>query len=514
MYRHSVLYRWIFPVLICTFIAGCSARDGMVPSPDVITWWVPNRAEEFARSMDRLPTFRALQDATEIALCFIHPPSGEHSQRFGSMLARGDLPDIISHDFVTDYPGGVQKALDDGVIRPLNQLIKRDAPNFSRFLAENPEVRELVTTSDGSIFCFPSLQTDRAIRTYMGPFARGDIFEALAIQAPRTIDEWTTTLAALHESPLVDVPLTFYGGSIRRTDIFIGAFDVGWGFYRNDRTVVYGALEPGFEEFLAVMAQWFDRGFIDAGFSVNSAARYSHRSTTRTVGIYVDYVSSMERYRTNLRKRDPEARFIPLRYPARDSGEMAEFGHLAPVLVPFASAYVTPTSGDPERAIRLLDFFYSPEGVRVFNFGIEGVSYELVDDQPVFRETLKTAPEGFTTALRRFVVAGPYRKDPAQFTQSLVLPEQRRAVELWSRTKAEDHRLPFFYPSSELSAELEGIMGRVQPYEEDMVVRFITGDVPIAYVEDFQDTLRRMGIERAIEIMQISLDARESGGSP
>ena len=44
----------------------------------------------------------------------------------------------------------------------------------------------------------------------------------------------------------------------------------------------------------------------------------------------------------------------------------------------------------------------------------------------------RTAPGGFSTALRQYVVSGPYVRDPRQFYQTLHREEQRLAVRLWS----------------------------------------------------------------------------------
>ncbi len=481
-----------------------TAEDGR----PLLTWWSPDRSRSYVKTMAELPVFKTLQDETGISLQFIHPSSGQHAEQFKAMLASGRLPDVISHDFVNDYPGGVEKAIEDDIIIPLNAVLKTDAPYFTAFLAGHPDVAEMLRTDDGRYFCFPSLQLEREIRTYMGPFYRADLFEDLRLEAPQTIDEWTAVLAELKKSEQVDIPLSFYGGSIRQTNAFIGAYGIGWGFYQTDGRVIYGPLESGFAAFISVLADWYKKGYIDPGFAVNSLRLYREQAGKKNIGILIDYVSKMDSYSHELETGNPESRFLPLRYPALFSGQRAEFGHLAPSIVPFACAYITSSCSDPSAAVRMLDYVYSPEGKQLFNFGIEGESFDLIEGAPVFRKELSDAPGGFTEAVKRYVVAGPYWKDPRQFEQFLYRPEQQQAVRLWADTNAAVHELPPLYPAAEESGELYAVMQRIVPYEEKRVLRIITGAEPVSSVGSFQQDLRYMGIERAVEIMQNSFDRK------
>ncbi len=488
-------------ITFCFFFESCNKEEPKREGRTTLTWWSPDRSGKYAKTMSGLPVYTELQAKTDISLIFIHPSSGQHAEQFRAMLASGDLPDIISHDFVNDYPGGVEKAINDGIIIPINDFLEGNAPYFTAFLEKNPEVAEMIRTESGRYFCFPSLQLERGIRTYMGPFYRADIFEELQIKPPCTIAEWTDALEKLKGSSAVDVPLSFYGGSIRQTNAFIGAFGIGWGFYHNNGTVVYGPMEDGFEMFISTLADWYEKGYIDPGFAVNSPRLYRKQVVRKNIGILIDYVSAMDIYSRELLRKNPKVKFSPIPYPSRIAGGKAEFGHLAPSFVSFASAYITSGCTDPETAARVLDYAYSPEGKVLFNFGIEGESFTYQNGAPVFLPEL-------AGTLKKYIIAGPYLKDPRQFTQSLYLPEQKKAVRLWADTNASIHELPPLYPSAEESGELDVIMRRIRPYEEDMVVRFVTGEEPLSNVPRFQRELRGMGIDRAVTIMQSCFDRK------
>jgi hypothetical protein len=65
-------------------------------------------------------------------------------------------------------------------------------------------------------------------------------------------------------------------------------------------------------------------------------------------------------------------------------------------------------------------------------------------------------------AIREYIIAGTYMKDPDQFRQMLIRPEQKQAALLWSSTKATAHLLPTHYLDAELGGELETIMRRIK----------------------------------------------------
>ena len=55
------------------------------------------------------------------------------------MVADGNLPDIIEYGWV-GYPGGPEKAISDGVIIALNDVIDQYCPNLKKYLSENPDI--------------------------------------------------------------------------------------------------------------------------------------------------------------------------------------------------------------------------------------------------------------------------------------------------------------------------------------------------------------------------------------
>jgi putative aldouronate transport system substrate-binding protein len=94
--------------------------------------------------------------------------------------------------------------------------------------------------------------------------------------------------------------------------------------------------------------------------------------------------------------------FEPLCYPVPVliNGEVAFTGHITPVLVHYASCYISSDNKDIEPTAKLLDYAYSKEGNLLINFDIPGESYELVDGQPQYTDDMLNHEDGFSNAVK------------------------------------------------------------------------------------------------------------------
>jgi putative aldouronate transport system substrate-binding protein len=170
-------------------------------------------------------------------------------------------------------------------------------------------------------------------------------------------------------------------------------------------------------------------------------------------------------------------------------------------------------------AAEFADYAYSEEGHILYNFGIEGESFEWTTEYPGFEgerwaeytDVMFNDPDGRTLSqmgglYTRSFYAGPIVQDRQYIFQYANRPSQRDAIQIWARTDVEDHMLPNVTATPEESEELAEIMSEVQTYREEMFVRFITGQEPLSNFDAFRARLEQMGIQRAIEIKQAGLE--------
>ena len=142
-------------VLVFTLTACGVEKDTGENDVNSLTYWVPMPSDLATRvsSFNEISMYKKREADTGIHINFVHPPNDQAAEQFKLMIASGDLPDIIEYNW-SAYTGGLQQAIKDGIVLPLNDYLDY-APNFKAALekgelAEN--YRRGSTTDDGYLY--------------------------------------------------------------------------------------------------------------------------------------------------------------------------------------------------------------------------------------------------------------------------------------------------------------------------------------------------------------------------
>ncbi|TYP78157.1 extracellular solute-binding protein [Paenibacillus methanolicus] len=482
-----------------------------------LTYWAEmnGNAAGIRSDFRDVPFFLEWQKQTGVKIAFLRPPGNQSKEAINVLLASGQLPDMIEHEWI-NYPGGPEKAIRDGHILRLNDLIERYAPNLRRYLAEHPDIDKQIRTADGSYYAFPFVQRDERLRTYQGPIIRKDWLDELGLPVPQTIDEWHEALQAFKARKGADAPLTFLGMPNPLNGIenggFVGAFGVKKGFYVDDDRVKYGPLGQGYKDFLALFRDWYAEGLIDRNFAaVDSVTQDVSMQTGRSGASIWNAGAGIGTWLPGLRQQDPNAKLVAAPYPVLRKGEKPKFGQRAPSVGASGGVAIAASSKNAEAAVRLLDYGYGPEGHMLFNFGTEGLTYEMKDGYPTYTDLILRNPDGLapSQALALYTRAsyfGPFVQDVRYMEQYYAMPEQQEAIRVWARTDASEHTLPATPKTEKESAELAAIMQEASTLVDDFSLKIILGIEPLERFDSFALELRALNIGRAIDIHQQALD--------
>ncbi|MDQ6419566.1 extracellular solute-binding protein [Paenibacillus sp. LHD-117] len=427
--------------------------------------------------------------------------------KFNYLLASGNLPDIFLNNWL-EYPGGPEKAIEQGYILPLNDVIDRYAPNFKRVLEENPEIDKMVKTDSGVYYAFPFIRSELD-RVYGGPIVRQDWLDELGLAVPTTIEEWHTMLKAFKDKKGATAPLTlrtlFMG---ERTAGFAGAFGVMGNFYVEDGKVTYGYLEPGYRNYLATMSQWYREGLIDKDFAVLDLETVDKKLTSGVSGATIGWHSYIEKYNLAAQAGDSAGRYAAAPYPTLIEGEVPKFGQLDNAYAGTSSAAIKATTKQLEAAVRWLDYAYSEEGSMLNTFGIEGVTYTMENGVPKYTELVVANPDGLSSDQVMLKYAHQTNFPMIQRDSRLEwkFEETNQALEIWKQTKHEDYLLPPITPTPEEASELSTLMGAISDYVKDAELRIILGVDPIEAYDDMVKQLELMGVDRVLEIKQAAYE--------
>jgi putative aldouronate transport system substrate-binding protein len=520
---------WIAIIGITVFTSGCfggnSTEERLSTQTETETA-IPERQgpatsrESFEYPMQGLPELTLMTEFPDMGMPNQGPIDEEYEKRtgiairhlggvpmqdnkFNYLLASGNLPDIFMNNWL-QFPGGPEKAIEQGYILPLNDAINRYAPNFKRMLEENPEIDKMVKTDSGIYYAFPFIRSETG-KVYGGPIVRKDWLDELGLPVPTTINEWYETLKAFKEKKGATAPLTlrtlFLG---ERTAGFAGAFGVMGNFYVEDGKVTYGYLEPKYREYLVTMSKWYREGLIDQDFAVLDLESVDKKLISGASGATIGWFSYIEKYNLAALHNDPAAHYTAAPYPSLIEGAIPKFGQLDNAYAGTSSGAIKATTKHLEAAVRWLDYGYSEEGSQLNTFGIEGVTYSLENGKPVYSDLVVANPDGLSSDQVMLQYAHQTNFPMIQHDSQLEwkFEETNQAVKVWRMTKHEDYLLPPITPTTEEASELSVLMDGIDEYVKDAELRIILGVDPIDAYDNMVKQLKLLGIERILEIKQ------------
>ena len=481
-----------------------------------LTYWCELNTNVSANytNMGDTPFGQGLMERTGVTITYLHPPTGQLNEQFNLILADGDLPDIMEYTWQS-YPGGPQKAIEDGNILALNDIIDQYCPNLKAYLEAHPDVDRQCKTDEGNYYMFPFVRGDDSLRVSTGLMIRQDWLNDLGLEMPTTIDEWHDVLTAFKTEKGATAPFAFEytTPSLRNNWPFMSAYNTTAEFYvGDDGKIHYGPAEENYKEFLATMNQWNKEGLLDPDMPTAQLDQVSAKMTSGASGASLGWIGSrMGVWTTAAKETDPNYDLEAAPVPTLNKGETAKMGPMDNVVVNNGGAAITTRCKDIEAAARLLDWAYSDEGHMYYNFGTEGESYTMENGEPVYTDLILNNPDGLPIAQAmsgyiRGNYNGPFVQDVRYAQQYYTMDCQKKAQATWTVPEASEHVLPPITPSSGESEEFSAIMNEINTYRDEMTLKFILGTESLDNFDKFVDTMNQMNLKRAIEIENSALD--------
>lgn len=482
--------------------------------PDKLTYWVElnANASQLVQNFGDTEFAKEWQKATNTEIEFQHPPVGQSTEAFNILCASGDYPDIIEYAWV-NYAGGPEAAIENNIIIPLNDVFDQYSPNMTAFLEEHEDMAKMLKTDAGNYYVYPGLRGTSAdyVSASEGFVIRKDYLDQLGLEVPETIDEWYTVLTAFKNELNIEIPFCMRSDHTDR--IFQGGFDSYDNFYVEDGVVKHGLIEPGRKEFLTEMHKWYEEGLLDNDWLVvDKKTQASYVTTGRCAATYAPGSSGIGTWLPAMQETDPNVELVSAPPVTSTKGQNAKFSQVNPVYSSSTtSAAISTSCQNIEAAARLLDYGYSEEGHMLNCFGIEGVSYEMVDGYPKYTELITDNPDGIAmsqimTMYNRGGSSGPFVLDDRIFEQTYEIPELQEALKLWAMTDMGTYLLPPVTPTADEATELAQIVNNINTYKQEMEAKFISGAESLDNFDAFVEQLKNLGIERAIEIQQKAYD--------
>ncbi len=471
----------------------------------------PNAAA-VVKSLGEIEMYKELERRTGIAVTFHHPAVGQEKEQFNLMIASGDLPDVIETNW-GNYPGGPSKALSDGTIVRLNDLIEQHAPNLSKILKENETVDKMIRTDAGDIYMLPTINLGK-YRSFDGPFFRKDWLDELGLPVPTTIGEWETTLRAFKEKKGAVAPFTATPSKLREFTMLPGAFGVTHSYYLEGGAVKYGPLQDGYKQYITLLHNWYKEGLLDPDTFANDGKKMESNMTSGKSGLIFGYIGGTMGTLTNsVRSSGGTFELVAAQYPVLNAGDRPKFVKRDPEVNANGQVGITKRNEHPAETVKWLDTFYGEEGALLKNFGVEGLTYTLEGGDPKYTDLIMKNPDQLSVAQAmgkyfRANYPSPGLADDRYIEQYYTLPEQQEAAKTFAAYAdvSLDHVLPPVTQTPEESEELARIEGEVLTYIDEMTAKFIMGVESLEKYGEFVEQLKKMKVERAVELKQAAYE--------
>ena len=508
-------------LLLSGVLTSCGTKDAGSGSPvtlngdaiypvqceDTLTYWMDldPRVEVSYGNFGDTPLAQELEKRTGIKVEYIHPQAGQSNEQFNIMLASNELPDLVTRNWAS-YSGGADSAIEEQYIYALNKPFEKYAPALTKYLKENPQVDKKIKTDAGNYFAFPFVRGEQWMACAQGLIIRKDWLDKLGMEEPRTLDELEAVLRGF-KTLGAKSPLVLSTGQLQ---MVLYAYGTAPDFYIDNGKVVYGYTTEACKKAIEKIASWYKEGLLDNNLVSVDNKYIQARVLNGDAGEYYGYVVSGMGAILDA-KPSEEFDLVAVAQPTIDGGK-PEFGYAEDDVLPASAVAISTNCKNVELATRFLDYGYTDEGHMLYNFGIEGESYNMVDGKPVFTDLITKNPDGLTFAqavvkYARSAYSGIFEHNPEYVKQSLTYPEhQQKAYDLWSNTNMVNHLMPPVTLLPEEQSESADIMNNISTYVAEKYVAFITGAESIDNFDEMVAQVNEYGLDRVIELRQAAYD--------
>lgn len=468
-------------------------------------------------SYNDLQALDFVEEKTGVRYVFNEVSFFSASEQFNLMIASGDWPDILKAGRY--YTGGLGQALSDDVILDLSDMLMENAPDYYRAIENADQVTKDSIRTDGKDLMLVSLYD-----TYIndgGAFVRGDLLDGIGAQWPDTFDgfiellyQWKDAYGSSHTYP------TDPGGGMSGAEAYFGSALFSFrsdtndlAVYVEDGNIYSGAISDGYRDYLELAAQLYTDGIFNAEFYVSELGRGDTMGYAAS-GDLVSWSGRADTMNDVLSYTSVEGAYV-VPVTTYFPGESGEYDFMDEIVYANTEGIsITTACLEPEMALQFFNWFYTQEGARLANYGIEDVSYTVGEDGTIsYTDLILNNPEGmnFNTAVAIYSMSGVVTLTDNTAKLAAYSDEVVEAIELFSDLTGTSslHTYPNGAALSATEADSIGNqLTAVCSYAAEQCLKFVVGSEPLndetwdAYVENCMG----LGIQDCLDVYQQAYD--------
>lgn len=423
------------------------------------------------------------------------------------MASLEGLPDMVEVP-PFDSNVGVDTYSRNGVLIPLNDLITEHAPNIQKLFEKYPALEAMCTSSDGNIYALAGWWGD--INDYVPDYLyiRQDWLDNLGLEMPNTVDELYEVLVAFKEQdangngdPSDEIPMATKNGIMQLYYLMTGfGYETNSLWYTDaEGNVHYAAVEEQYKEMLTFLNKCYTEGLISDDLD---GTLLTQNITEDKVGIVChDPADNMASSDDLALTSNPNCnyQFMPVIQASEDGTAKMTKRSLT-----WHYYGITSACENPEAAIKWIDYVYASEdGMMLYNYGIEGLSYTKDENGEISFTELITNNETYTSAFSALRSIGAW---PTYFIND----SGEAFMKIFEGTKVEEACLAAYgnmvdpFPEMLGTADESEIYTSLWPdlstYLEEMFTAFVIGTESLDNFDSYVETANSMGLQEIITI--------------
>lgn len=436
---------------------------------------------------------------------------------FNLTIASGDYPDVISN-FHKYYTNGIQDGIDQEIIIDMDEPIREYMPNYMKIVTSDPEITKQASTDDGKIWGV-QLISNPIQDSFNGPIARSDLMEKYGIDELVTLADWEDYLtqcvqneAECARGALLLQNTGFMSNYTTPSFTISSAFDSGtvdtpW--INIDGQVVYSPITDGYKEYLTLMNDWYEKGLVYQDFAsyqmtFGQASMLSTGEITLADGFY----NSIDDTENDATVEGLQVKAVP--YPVQNEGDTIHLRNYTYQVRPEYAMIISTACEYVEEVCKYFDYMWTEEGIRLVNYGPEGVTWNWGEDGEIeFTDVITNDPDG-NTVKSMFTYYGTFNfctyNDWTR--EAITLSDDcMSCLDLWASCGDKDYVLPNVTLSTE-EAEIYGAkFSDVDTHVQEMTLKFINGtaDIETGW-DEFVSQVESMGIQDVIDCYQAAYE--------
>ena len=301
-----------------------------------------------------------------------------------------ELPDIVN-----PYDFGIMDLADDGLVVALDDYLEF-MPDIVNAVGE--ERMDAWRQADGHIYSIPSVSSVQGSQSML---VRKDWLDELQMDMPETWEDWVALWRGIRDHDLNgngdtedEIPLALsYGEDGEKCmTMLMNAFGIKASAdcqfcILDDGTYTMVYEHPKYQEFLNTVAELYKEGIIRRDFDTYSYNKIEEMMKNNVLGTTMTWAAAASTSEYLRENGDEDALWMavaPVRGPGGD--QMIQEREL--VSSSWCITAGAKKAGKVENIVRLFNWCFTREGSWLYNYGIEGVSYDVVEEKPVIKKEL------------------------------------------------------------------------------------------------------------------------------